>query len=136
MTGVVPDCFYRLSVKALIQDYQGRFLLIKEIYNGEDTWELPGGWLDHGENPKKWLQREIMEEMWLDVTWVADQPSYFLTWLENGKYKSNVIYRTTVDHLDYTPSKECQEIRFFSRDEAMKEKLFPNVEKFVEMYRL
>jgi 8-oxo-dGTP diphosphatase len=36
----IPPCFYRLSVKALIHDEQGRFLLVKEENN---LWELPGG---------------------------------------------------------------------------------------------
>jgi 8-oxo-dGTP pyrophosphatase MutT (NUDIX family) len=39
----IPNCFYRVSIKALVLDEQGRFLLCRED-NGK--WELPGGGLD------------------------------------------------------------------------------------------
>ena len=39
----IPDCFYRIAVKALILNEEGKFLLTKE-----DTglWNIPGGGLD------------------------------------------------------------------------------------------
>jgi 8-oxo-dGTP diphosphatase len=43
----IPECFYRVSVKALILDDKKRFLLIRE---GNGFWSLPGGGLDFGEN--------------------------------------------------------------------------------------
>lgn len=39
MDNPVPNCFYRISVKALILNDEGKFLLTKED-NG--LWELPG----------------------------------------------------------------------------------------------
>jgi len=46
----VPDCRYRISIKALILDKDKRFLLVQE-----DTglWELPGGGLEFGEAPQE-----------------------------------------------------------------------------------
>ena len=43
-----PNTFYRVSVKALIKNEQDQVLVIKE---NQDTWSLPGGGLDHGEDP-------------------------------------------------------------------------------------
>lgn len=60
MKNHIPSCFYRVSIKALILDTDGRFLLIKED-NG--FWEFPGGGLDFGEEPADGLRREIHEEM-------------------------------------------------------------------------
>lgn len=134
MTHHIPPCFYRISVKALILDQAKRFLLAKE---DSGFWELPGGGLDFGENPQSCLKREIFEEMGLTVTYVADHPSYFLT-SQNSKgfYIANVLYETRVKDLSFTPSAECVELRFFSKEEALQEKsLFLSVLDFATMYR-
>jgi 8-oxo-dGTP pyrophosphatase MutT (NUDIX family) len=72
-TNPIPSTFYRISIKALVLDQSGRFLLTKED-NG--NWELPGGGLEFGEKPEECLRREIKEEMGLEVEWVDDKPSY------------------------------------------------------------
>lgn len=55
-----PNTFYRVSVKALIRDPNNRVLVIKE---NQDTWSLPGGGLDHGEDPASGVLRELREEL-------------------------------------------------------------------------
>ena len=127
-----PSTYYRVSIKALVIDENEKVLLMKEN-NGQ--WELPWGWLDHGEEPHCWLKREIHEEMWLETIYIAKQPSYFLTWFENNKWKSNVIYETKLKNLEFNKSDECVEIWFFSKEEAKKLNLFPNVLKFFENYK-
>ena len=72
----IPNCFYRISIKALILDEKKRFLLTKED-NG--YWELPGGGLVFSENPRDCLAREIQEEMGLTTTFIAEHPTYFVT---------------------------------------------------------
>jgi 8-oxo-dGTP diphosphatase len=128
----IPECFYRISIKALILDDEKRFLLIKEE-NGK--WELPGGGLNFGENPQKCLIREIKQEMGLDVTFVSNTPSYFLTsQTENALWFSKIMYITKVKDLIFTPSDECIEVRFFTKEDALKENLFPSVVDFVALY--
>jgi len=56
----IPDCFYRLSIKALILNEEGRFLLCRENIG---QWELPGGGLEFGESPRDGIVREMKEEM-------------------------------------------------------------------------
>lgn len=130
----MPDCHYRVSVKALIVDDGGRFMLCKDI---SGKWELPGGGLDHGELAKDGLQREIKEEMNLEACSIADQPAYFLTALdeEKNEWICNVLFETTLKSLDFTPSDECLEYRFFTKETALNESLFENVEKFIEIYQ-
>ena len=55
-----PNTFYRVSVKALARDADGRVLVIKE---NQDTWSLPGGGLDHGEDPVNGVLRELHKEL-------------------------------------------------------------------------
>src|SRR5260221_11029127 len=56
-----PPSNYRVSVKALIKDDQGRLLLVKE--DDDPWWGLPGGGIDHGETIEQGLRRELSEEV-------------------------------------------------------------------------
>jgi len=130
---VEDECYYRVSVKAIVIDTTGRFLLSKEN-NGK--WELLGGGLDHGEDPISGLKREITEETGLDVTFVSSSPKYFVTSkrLDHETYIANVIYEVKLKDLKFTPSDECQELRFFNVEEAKMEELFPNVVEFLKVF--
>jgi ADP-ribose pyrophosphatase YjhB (NUDIX family) len=55
-----PNTFYRVSVKAFITNDRGQVLVVKE---NQDTWSLPGGGLDHGEDPLAGVARELKEEL-------------------------------------------------------------------------
>lgn len=124
-------CFYRVSVKGIVIDEDGRILLAREE-NGK--WELPGGGLDHGEDPIECLKREIHEETGLTVTHVSPSPKYFTTSpsLRGNFQTANIIYQIELANLDFTPSDECQELRFFSPEEMAEADLFPNVLKLQE----
>lgn len=52
--------FYRLTVKAVIKDAQGRVLLVREP---SGSWGLPGGGVEHGEAIATSLTRELHEEL-------------------------------------------------------------------------
>lgn len=129
-------CFYRVSVKGIVIDEEGRMLLTCED-NGK--WELLGGGLDHGEDPIDGLKREIREETGLTVTKVSDAPMFFVTAkrIDGANYLANVIYQIELADLNFTPSEECQELRFFSLQEmgdlVANGQVFSNVEKLYEL---
>lgn len=58
-----PNAYYRVSVKAIIRDDQDRVFVAKEY---EHDWSLPGGGVDHGEEPLDALRRELKEELCID----------------------------------------------------------------------
>lgn len=123
---------YRATIKALVLDREKKFLLVRE---DNDLWEIPGGGIDFGEKPHECLRREFMEEARLEVAHVNEQPSYFVTALNiNGQWKCAVIYETTLKNLNFVPSDECRELRFFTKEEAMKQKLYPITAEFVKVY--
>lgn len=126
-------CYYRVSVKGLAIDETGRFLLSREE-NGK--WEMPGGGLDHGENPIACLKREIHEETGLEITYVSPSPKYFITTKRHNadSYVANIIYEIQLKDLNFTPSEECQELRHFNVEEASKLDLFPNIKEFIKVF--
>ncbi|USN87395.1 MAG: NUDIX hydrolase [Candidatus Nomurabacteria bacterium] len=131
----IPECFYRVSVKALVlNETKNKFLVAKEE-NG--NWELLGGGLDWGMSAQEDLKREIKEETGLKVTFVADTPSYFLTDRResDGVRFANVLYETTLEDLNFTPSDECTELRFVDLEDCRKLDVFPSVLKLAEMFK-
>ncbi len=127
-----PNCFYRISIKALVLNEEKRFLLSKED-NG--FWELPGGGMEFKEKPQECLKREIMEEMGVQTTFIAEKPAYFLTAIGmSGIWVSNVIYLTRLKDLNFTPSRECVETKFFTKEEAGQKDIYRSVQEFIKLY--
>ncbi|MGA2682937.1 MAG: NUDIX domain-containing protein [Candidatus Bathyarchaeia archaeon] len=62
---------WRLSVRVLIQDDEGRFLMMKRSNRSKSNigrWEPPGGKIDAGESFDEALVREVAEETGLTIS--------------------------------------------------------------------
>ena len=128
----IPNTFYRISAKALILDDQKRFLLVKED-NG--LWELPGGGIDHGDTPLETIKREIKEEMGIDVLEINPKIQYFvIAKALDSVWKSSVFYLTKLKSLNFTPTDECRELKFFTIKEAQKVESYPVVKAFIKEF--
>jgi 8-oxo-dGTP pyrophosphatase MutT (NUDIX family) len=128
----ILNTFYRISVKALILDGQKRFLLERED-NG--LWDFPGGGIDHGDNPIETIKREIMEKMGIEVLNVNPTIQYFvIAKALDNVWKSSVFYLTRLKNLDFTPTEECKEIRFFTKEEANEVDTYPVVKAFLKEF--
>lgn len=141
-----PNAFYRVTAKGLcVRD--GKVLMIHD-YTGRSAtdprpeWELPGGGLDFGENFTEALTREVKEEMGLEVSWIEEKPTYIWTTKHNAGrgmewyWVCTVIFRFDVTDLHFTPTEECKEIQFFSKEDLVANasdlatQIQPLVEKF------
>ena len=127
----IEQAWYRISIKALVYNEKWDFLLAKE---NNWVWDIPGGGLDHWENPIDCIKRELKEEMGLEVTYINKTPKYFIT-VHKPKSKTrpwiaNVFYEVKVKDLNFTSSDECIEIWFFNKDTIKNIKVLPNVTEF------
>ena len=131
----IPNCFYRVSIKALIlNETRDKFLVCKEE---DGRWELPGGGLDWDMSPQEDLPRELLEEMGLRATYIADNPCYFITGRSTNHAEiriANVLFETKLEHLNFTPSDECIEVKFIDANEVEGMELFDGPRKLLEMF--
>jgi len=109
----LPECCYRVSVKALIYDDQGRILLVKE---GNDKWDLPGGGTDHGESLEDSLKRELQEEIGLDVE-IGELHDIVKFQSRSGIHALWMIYECQALHSDLTLG-EASDTQWVSPDQA------------------
>lgn len=118
-----PDAFHRVTVKGLCVRGDKLLMMRESETLSHGDWELPGGGLDFGEDIRKGFEREVKEEMGLQVTKMSKRPVYAWT----HKYESRrdldwyyalvLCYRVDFKTLDIIPSDECEEIKFFTQDE-------------------
>ncbi len=131
-----PQHFYRVSIKGLVLDEtRTKFLVVQE---DTELWELPGGGMEHGELPHDCLKREIREEMGLEVTSIADTPSFVLSFtkkIDVEFWLINILYETKLASLAFTPSDECIAIRFVTPEEALTLPAHDNVHKLAKLFK-
>lgn len=92
---------FMVGAMALIQDDDGRMLVVEHTYRREIPWGLPGGWLKHAESPEAGLAREVLEETGLRVRVDALLAADF--W---GSSQLDMMFRCTVQSGSYQPSDE------------------------------
>ena len=92
---------FMVGAMALIQDEQGRILVLEHTYRREVPWGLPGGWLKHAESPESGLAREVFEETSLRIRVEALLAADF--W---DATQFDLLYRCTVVSGTYRPSDE------------------------------
>lgn len=51
----------------VVSDASGRVLLVRHTYGDRRRWELPGGWVQRGEEAAVAARREVQEELGIDV---------------------------------------------------------------------
>lgn len=112
----------QVAAKGIIK-YRGKFLLIKEVINGKDCWDLPGGKIKFKESPVDALKREIKEEVGLTIT---DEKLAGIYWFYKYRGGGQVIcitymckpYHTKVDITKNPAEKEdIQSYQWVSKEE-------------------
>jgi 8-oxo-dGTP pyrophosphatase MutT (NUDIX family) len=81
------------------------------------------GGLDFGENIEDAIIREVFEETGIKVKSISQKPIYIWTWkFENKRnidwyYSLVLCYKVELESFDFKTTDECEDIRFFSKEE-------------------
>ena len=93
--GVVPQRQRVAAYAVIVRDDQILLCRLAERVTKDELWTLPGGGLDHGEDPRAAVLREIHEETGLTAevgerprVYSAHQPSL---WREGGRYDYHAL---------------------------------------------
>jgi 8-oxo-dGTP diphosphatase len=58
---------FTVSAGAVVLNEKGEVLLLHHILRPGSGWGIPGGFLDHGEQPDKAVSREVLEETGIEI---------------------------------------------------------------------
>lgn len=106
------DSLYRVSLKCLITDPSGKVLVVRE--NGRGSWDLPGGGIDHGEDIRSAIARELEEELDFrgDFTFKilrADDPAKLKT---RDVWQLKLVFAVELDTRTVSAGVDVEEIAF------------------------
>ena len=115
---------YRVTVKGLARDGQGRLLFVRER---GDTWDLPGGGLEHGEEIFDALRREFREELRVEIDITDAPPIIIPTW--HQKFDDPVLVIAYDIRLRNEPqtSSEVDEYAYMYPSDIPQEQLDPTL---------
>ncbi len=154
----IPKWFYRITIKALIQDEEWRILLLKEgrwedpkskyYKKNWGMYDLPWGGLDWWEDFREGLFREIKEEMWLrgeDIN-IASSPEYiYITEVNDGRWWDFetddfypvcvYVYRVQLSHYNFIfdDSPECADFVWVTLDDFSKYPIYSHSARLGEI---
>ena len=111
------------GVEAVVER-DGRILLARRANApGAGLWDLPGGFVEEGEEPLAALDREVREETGLSLEDVA----LLGIWVEpdyDGRSVFSVTYRARAGAGDAVAADDVAELRWFAPDELPPESEF------------
>ncbi len=58
---------FTVTAGAVVEDREGRILLLNHVFRQGSGWGIPGGFLDKGEHPEEALRRELREETGMEI---------------------------------------------------------------------
>ncbi|MGH7597526.1 MAG: NUDIX hydrolase [bacterium] len=115
----------------------GKVLLIRRANEPfKNHWDFPGGFLEAGEKPKDGLQREIGEELQIDVKIIRVLGIYPDTYGPAGDATLNIYYLCKISRGEITPNQfEIAAAKWVDPDELPPQLAFGHVELVVSDLR-
>jgi len=106
------DFLYRVSMKGLVRNARGEVLVVKETDRA--FWDLPGGGMDHSEDLKSAIAREMKEEVNLDGDFsyrviAVDEPVHLSA---HNFWQIRLVFEITPANLVFSPGEDGDEVAF------------------------
>ena len=111
---------FRNAVKACIINNKNEVLLLKRRKNDPtrpDTWDVPGGRLELGENPINGIQREVKEETNLEIKIIHPLGIHHFT-RDDGQNITMIVFYCNPLSSDIKLCEENQEYQWFEISKA------------------
>lgn len=110
------DFLYRVSLKCLILNSKKQVLVVKET--GRTYWDLPGGGMDHGEDLKSAIAREMHEEVNLEGNFThkiieVDEPAHLNA---HNFWQLRLIFKVEPTNMVFSAGEDGDEIVFMDAD--------------------
>ena len=111
---------FKVPQKAVIKDGK-KFLIMKRSPNAHvypNQWDFTGGKLEHGEEPKAGLKREIKEETGLDVK--IGNPEFVFSEKVKDHFIYLTVFNTTIEgEKEIKLSNEHTEFKWVTKEEIL-----------------
>jgi 8-oxo-dGTP diphosphatase len=126
----------KIAQKAIIE-HKGKVLVIRDPREKELIWEIPGGRMNEGEEPRAGLQRELMEELGVscEIHEVVHLEQFFQT--NEGKNAFVIVYRATLRDMDAEfrlAEREVSDIQWIDKESLPTINLFPEYRRALEQF--
>ena len=59
---------FTVSAGAVVTNDEGKILLLNHVLRPSSGWGVPGGFIEHGEQPEAAVRREVMEEVGVELS--------------------------------------------------------------------
>ncbi len=107
------------TASALVLDDAGRVLLARRGYEPDaGLWDIPGGFLEEGEDPLAGLRRELLEETGLTIE-PGEFVGAFTDTYGNGPGATavlNLVWEASIVAGEPAPADDVSELQWFPRD--------------------
>lgn len=121
------DNMFQVSVKGLFFDEENKLMMVQEK-NG--LWEFPGGRIQKGEQFIDCLKRECLEETGLECEVLDELPYIVYPAIDKeGRGRIMVYFKVKFNTLDFKPSDECVDLKFFSKGEIAQLPTYPQLKQ-------
>jgi ADP-ribose pyrophosphatase YjhB (NUDIX family) len=128
------------TASALVTDDRGRLLMARRAidpYRG--MWDLPGGFLEEGEDPVAALRRELREETGLEIE-PFELLGAFVDWYgpergEGVQATLNLYWTARAVSGDACPADDVGELQWFEPDDLPDELAFSNLRRVLDAWR-
>ena len=105
------------TASALVGDDEGGILLARRAGDpGRGLWDLPGGFVDQGEDPLETLRRELREEAGVEIDvgeFLGGIPD---TYGEDGISTVNLYWAAAIADGELRPADDVAELAWFPAD--------------------